>query len=617
MRTSKLLLFATFLGFPIFLQAQAPPSPAPKNFISNPGFEVGSQRSNLWYGVDGSKFLTGEREALPVLTASGVIADTAMPVSISIADLNSDGLPDIAAMDVLGYFRVYFNSGTKEEPKFTIGELSTIFLSRVNPKDPTLQGVGVKHARRGERIYLTDIMHSGKKDLIIGNYLGEIMLVPNTGTPLRPDFRQPAKIEQVLIPTMKDSLKKWGNVFAPATWDWNGDGKEDLLVGEGSYSANSIHLLINQGAGKPVFNENNRSVLAYGMGLEQLTPSVVDYNGDGLMDLLVSERSGKVAIYLNDGKPWKAGETLAFDSFIPAGGGASAAVGTANKDPMTAANAPGLLSVGGIATIATGDMNGDGLFDLIFGKSNGKIAISLNAGTKTEPKFGAPVDIKSDAPTPPFTLPAGWTCDFGLERGNFFGFFSLVKGTEDSQASPVEGRSVLKAGYVPSKNKNIPVPSQYTPAFESYRAGDISLFTPEASAAAPANFFSMVQRGRTPLQIGKPYVFSMKVKGSRFTDAAVRIRSEVVKKLSEAKIERGERGSAKITENELREEKNEIIKFSAGTAWTEVKREFTIKLNNKNLKDVTQVTNWEIAVNFTLSPGAGVIYFDDMKLMEK
>ena len=56
---------------------------------------------------------------------------------------------------------------------------------------------------------------------------------------------------------MKDSRKRWGNVFAPCTWDWNADGKEDLLLGEGSYSANNIHLLINQGSGaRPAFDES-------------------------------------------------------------------------------------------------------------------------------------------------------------------------------------------------------------------------------------------------------------------------------------------------------------------------------------------------------------------------
>ena len=91
-------------------------------------------------------------------------------------------------------------------------------------------------AREGQRICLCDITRSGKKDLVIGNYLGEIMLIPNAGSGVKPDYRQPSNIASVIIPTMKDSLKKWGNLFAPAVWDWNRDGKDDraVIVGRSS-----------------------------------------------------------------------------------------------------------------------------------------------------------------------------------------------------------------------------------------------------------------------------------------------------------------------------------------------------------------------------------------------
>jgi len=612
----SILAQAGCLIFTGSLLAQAPA--APKNMIGNPGFETGFRRDNIWDGVDSSGYLSGERGALPVLTTSGVIADSSMPVSVSVADLNGDQLPDIAAMDVLGYLRVYFNSGTKTEPKFTNGELASLFLSRINPEDPTLQGVKAENARQGQRVHLTDIARSGKKDLVIGNYLGEIFLIPNAGSGVKPEFRQPSNLASAIIPTMKDSLKKWGNVFAPATWDWNKDGKDDLLVGEGSYSANSIHLLVNQGAGaRPVFEENNRSVLAYGMGLEQLTPCIVDYNGDGNMDLLVTERTGKIAVYLNSGKPWKAGETLEFSSFIAVGGAKPAATGTAPvaNDPMTAATAPGLLSAGGIATIASGDFNGDGLFDLVFGKSNGKIALALNTGSKTEPKFGTPVEIKGDAATPPFNAPSGWECDFGLTRGNFYGFFSVVKATDDPEAKPAEGNACLKAGYVPSLNKIMSVPTQYSPAFANWKAPSAKELAPVKGA--PANYFQMVQTGRAPLKIKQTYVFSMKVKGSKVDTAGVNISYSGLKKLSEDKIERGDRGSATIKKNEATEEINELIKFNAGPQWSEVKQEFTVKFDNKDLADLKQVTNWATTLSFSLSPGSGVLYIDDVKIIEK
>lgn len=619
---SSLLAPASCLVFTATLLAQTAPPAAPKNLIGNGGFETGFRRDDLWDGVSSSGTLSGNRGALPVLTTSGTVADTSMPVSVSVADMNGDGLPDIAAMDVLGYLRIYFNTGTKTEPKFGLGELSELFLTRLNPADPTLQGLKSvvdlrdhPEIRQGQRIFLTDSNRSGKMDLIIGNYLGEILLIPNSGSGVRPEFRQPGNMASVLIPTMKDSLKKWGNVFAPAVWDWNHDGKDDLLVGEGSYSANSIHILLNQGSGsRPSYNETNHTVLAYGMGLEQLTPCVVDYNGDGVMDLLVTERTGKVAIYLSQGKTWKPGQQLSFDSFIRVGGGAPAT--PAVKDPMDAAKQPGLLSVSGIATIAAGDFNGDGLFDLVFGKSNGSVAMSLNTGTKTEPKFSTPVEVKGDAATPSFNSPSGWECDYGLARGNFYGFFSVVKGDDDPAAQPAEGKACLKAGYTASPNKFIPVPKQYSPPFDGWK--NIDKDTPN-TYGAPANFFTAEQSGRSPLKTNTTYIFTMKVKGSKVSDAFVTISYRGLKTLSDAKITRETRNAVKIQKNEAEENKSEVIKFTAGSQWSEVKKEFTVKFSNKDLSDLQKVTNWGTGLGFILSPGpgGGVLYVDDVKVIEK
>ena len=228
-----------------------------------------------------------------------------MPISVGATDMNADGLVDLVTMDVLGYLRIYFNSGDKQQPKFTSGDLGGIFLTRTAQNDLTI-GREAPGARLAPRIFPTEMMKSGKKDLIAGNYLGEVLFVPNGGSAQVPDFKQPQEVSRAVIPTMKDPRKRWGNVFAPCTWDWNGDGKEDLLLGEGSYSANNIHLLINQGSGaRPAFDESKRYVLAFGDGLEQLTPTVVDYNGDGAPDLLVAERSGKIAVYLNKGEATK------------------------------------------------------------------------------------------------------------------------------------------------------------------------------------------------------------------------------------------------------------------------------------------------------------------------
>lgn len=584
-------------------QAPAQTAPAkPRNLIGNGGFESAFQRDNLWNGVDRSGFLSGNRGALPVLTTSGTIANTSMPLSVSVADMSNNGLLDIATMDVLGYLRIYFNTGTPKEPKFELGDLAGIFLSRVAPKDPIAAGTNRNFLRQGGRIHATKMFGTGKVDLLIGNYAGEVLALLNSGSAQTPDFRQPTDVGRIAIPTSKDKTTMWGNVFAPTTWDWNGDGREDILLGEGSYSANNIHLLINTGGGaRPAFDESNRHVIAFGDGLEQLTPAVVDYNGNGKPDLLVAERSGKIAVYLNKGETVRSGQPipeLPFASFI-----------------NSTKNAP--LSFGGISTVATGDLNGDGLFDLVVGKSNGRVAVAFNKGTKQEPKFEAPVEIKGTPNTGAMKLPSGWDVDYGLNRGNFLATVTVVKEDEDPNLLPAEGKSALKIGYGASHNKILPAPANYLPALDNFRLEKVSIGgSSEAILAnAPARYFMLRQAGRFRLKVGASYTFSMKVRG-RASEGKVGIAYEGQKQLGEERVIKGERNSATVQRNIAREENEENMTFNPGPSWTEVKRDFRVSFKDRNLSDLTQTTGTALQISFTL-PQGGELYIDDVSLVER
>jgi FG-GAP-like repeat/FG-GAP repeat len=583
------------------LLAQQAPAGPPKNLVINGGFETSSPRQNLWQGVDSAGFLTGERGQVPVLTLRGEIADTVMPISVGVADMNADGLVDLVTMDVLGYLRIYFNSGDKQQPKFTSGDLGGIFLTRTASNDPTI-GREAPGARLAPRIFPTEMMKSGKKDLITGNYLGEVLFVPNGGSAQVPDFKQPPDVSRQAIPTTKDPKRRWGNVFAPCTWDWNADGKEDLLLGEGSYSANNIHLLINQGTGaRPAFDESKRYVLAFGDGLEQLTPTVVDYNGDGAPDLLVAERSGKIAVYLNKGGATKLDgppAEIPFASFI---------AGTAGNP----------LTFGGLCTASTGDLNGDGLFDLVVGKSNGRIASALNVGTKSEPKFSPPVELKGTPGTAPFQLPSGWDVDFGVRRGNFLGFMSVVKGEEDNVAQPTEGKSCLKVGYIPARNRLMPAPSTYTPAFAGFNLKEPKMGAPPEQVLmyGPARYFMLRQSDRFRLKANTSYILSFKIKG-RIGDGQAIIAWSGFKKLSDPKIIQGERGSAEVQKNEADQTEFETIKFSPTPIWTEVRKEFRVALKDKNLQDLKEMTHSLLEISFSIPPD-GEAYIDEVSIIER
>jgi hypothetical protein len=601
----------------VSLRAQS----TPENLIVNGGFEDFSPASNPWSNA----FMLGPVEKARLLV-DGDVKDHDMPVSISAGDLNGDELPDIAMMDGNGVLRIYFNIGSASEPKFKQGEFSTLFLNprptkisvikdKAGDKKPDPKKVAAPppdfaallrdhQLRRVQRIALADMNRSGKLDLFIGNYGGELIHIPNTGSKSKPEFRNPVKLEDAIIST---GTNPWGNVFSPCVVDWNRDGKNDILVGEGSYSANSVHILTSKRLGKLAFEEKDRSVLAYGMGLEQLCPCVVDYNGDGFEDLLVSERSGKIAVYLNSGQPWKPNDPLAFDSFVMMNKAEATPVpnDTAKKDPLEAIKDKNLLSLGGVCTISSADFNGDGLFDLIFGLTSGKVSMALNVGTPSAPLFPKRADIPIDDEVMPIFAPKEWGIDFGQSRGNFYGYLSAQKKNPDE---PKESSLSAKAPVSPAGYDRDEASSAVQAVLTNRSQGEISEI-----AQAP-NVFSFNQKLKTKLKVGAKYVLTFKVRGNQVSNAVAEIVYSGSKLLKEGT--EGDRGAV-TGRSEASEERIESTSFVATASWIEVKKEFTVGWTNKNLAGLNEIKEASIRVSFTLTPGVGDAFFDDFKLVEK
>ena len=112
---------------------------------------------------------------------------------------------------------------------------------------------------------------------MVGNYLGEVLFVPNTGNAqASPSSAWQGSIDRMHAcrPTTRAAI--WANLISPVAYDWTGTGsKLDLICGEGTYSANTIHLLENISTGDtPKFSSarDKHTYLAYGDGREQLIP---------------------------------------------------------------------------------------------------------------------------------------------------------------------------------------------------------------------------------------------------------------------------------------------------------------------------------------------------------
>lgn len=94
--------------------------------------------------------------------------------------------------------------------------------------------------------------------------------------------------------------------------------------------------------------------------------AVADWNGDGLLDLLVGDIRGHVSVYLNEGKK----QHYAY-----------------GKPAQLKANGKEIKAPHGDAGPCVADWDGDGLLDLIVGCGDGSVLFYRNIGTAREPKL--------------------------------------------------------------------------------------------------------------------------------------------------------------------------------------------------------------------------------------
>jgi hypothetical protein len=556
--------------------AAAADKSAAANVLRNPGFEDGSHsEDNLWDGVNDDGALAGFTMSTNVVLENGSFGTLAMPPAVGFADLNGDGKPDLITADPNGYFHFYANRGTAQAPRFTSGEIMPIFLSAVfTPHGGDWVRELDNDARCCPRFALADWRHTGLLDLMVGNYFGEVLFLPNVGTARQAVFRQPAGIKSARLAT-SEKAAFWGNLLSPAAVDFNHDGHLDLLVGEGTYSANSIHLLRNASTGGvPKFSDAGHTHIAYGDGREQLIPTVVDFDGDGNPDLLVADRSGEISVYLNPGKAQPPGSEFKRVSTL--------SFGAVSKLP-------------GLCSVCAADFNGDGLFDLILGMPNGHIAVALNTGSKGSPQFGPIMELKGeDRFGRNINLPDGWETNAYPEQGNALGYVTVVDAKEDPASQPPEGGHCLKAGYWPLGGENYQIPPGGIP-------GTMKHFT--------------VTQGSVTIKTNQTYNLSFRAKGVGMEKLHYKFLSHYRGRVDPADIERGERGGVK--NHGIIDETTDIGgDFSLTSNWSTVEGTLNVQYKHNELqKNPTMTGSLELA--FWATSLSSVAYFDDFQLVPK
>ena len=145
-----------------------------------------------------------------------------------------------------------------------------------------------------------------------------------------------------------------GTASAVHAVDWNGDGRIDLLVGD---IGGNVYLIRNEGTPKKYAFGKPRQLKAGGKALHvngDAGPFACDWDGDGLIDLLVGAGDGSVWFYRNVGSA-TAPELAAGVLLVPPG------------DASFGANSPKTPRRGIRSKVCAVDWNGDGRLDLLVG----------------------------------------------------------------------------------------------------------------------------------------------------------------------------------------------------------------------------------------------------------
>ena len=225
-----------------------------------------------------------------IRTESGQSISKEVRTRVLFGDFDNDEDYDYIGMKKSGF--IYFqNVGTKEQYKFVEGKVITYKGTPI-----------IMECRATIHPTAIDWNTDGFIDIISGDEDGKISLIKNTGKLIDeiPEFLPPKFFQQ------KARFVDFGALTAPRIFDWDGDGLDDIVSGNG---VGHIGFIKNLGGDSPkwdapkLLDVNNIPIriLPQNAAWGYTTIDVADWNHDGLPDILVNHHHGNVLWYENIG----------------------------------------------------------------------------------------------------------------------------------------------------------------------------------------------------------------------------------------------------------------------------------------------------------------------------
>lgn len=239
---------------------------------------------------------------------------------ISMIDVGSDAVPAIADINGDGKLDLVIGGKTSQADP-TTGTIS--WMENVGtPTQPSFRDRGLLPIR-GQFSYapaIVDLDGDGRVDIVAGNWTDRLLWYRNTGTPTAPTW--------TLADTALVTITRGTNT-TPAFADLDGDGLQDLIIGEASGVLNLYKNVGSKTAPKFELVSDHFQDIKVG---RRAVPALADMDGDGKADLLIGNAEGSIELWRNVGGAGMIRFERDPSFVVKSHGNAAPAVGDFHKD---------------------------------------------------------------------------------------------------------------------------------------------------------------------------------------------------------------------------------------------------------------------------------------------